>query len=204
MTTKRRTWERSPATDALSSGTFQEWEVPPRTGINFHAAVDKYYDALYRFAYTLDANEAADLTQNTFHVLLQKSNQIRDPGKLKSWLFTVLHRQFLQMRKRCVRHPQVSIEEAEAVLPPTMERHEDRMDASLALSALHVIDEKYRTPLALFYLGHHSYKEIALALDLPMGTVMSRLARGKSILRRHLSACVNAESTQAGLVEASM
>jgi RNA polymerase sigma-70 factor (ECF subfamily) len=62
------------------------------------------------------------------------------------------------------------------------------MDGQRALELLGLLEDTYRAPVTLFYLQQHSYKEIAEILGIPIGTVMSRLSRGKELLRRQMNA----------------
>ena len=157
-------------------------------GVDCDRAVEQFYEALYRFAFSLAGNEsdAADLTQDTYRVLLTKGGDIRDARKVKSWLFTTLYRQFLGRRRRATRFPETPVESAEWELPTITPQHVEALDGSLVVSALQQLDEKYRAPLAMFYLEELSYKEMAEVLGLPIGTIMSRMSRGKEILRRRL------------------
>lgn len=157
-------------------------------GVDYDWAVEQFYEALYRFAYGLAGNEsdAADLTQDTYHVLLTRGGEIRDPRKVKSWLFTTLYRQFLGRRRHAVRFPETTVESAEWELPSITPRHTDHLDGAFVIALLQQLDEIYRAPLILFYLEGLAYKEMAVVLNLPIGTIMSRLSRGKEILRSRL------------------
>ena len=75
----------------------------------FDQLVTCYYEPLYQFAYSLarDEADACDLTQQTFCVWAAKGHQLRDPAKVKTWLFTTLHREFLGIRRKLTRFPQV-------------------------------------------------------------------------------------------------
>jgi RNA polymerase sigma-70 factor (ECF subfamily) len=60
------------------------------------------------------------------------------------------------------------------------------LDGATVVQALRQLDETFRAPLALFYLEDHSYRDIAEVLEIPIGTVMSRISRGKELLRKQL------------------
>jgi len=143
---------------------------------------------LYRFALSLARNEAdaCDLTQQTFSVWATKGHLLRDESKVKSWLFTTLYREFISNRRRELRWPKEELSEVENELPCAMPETADRLETEHVMEVLNSIDETFRAPLVLFYLQEHSYEEIAQILDVPIGTVMSRLSRGKQKLQQAL------------------
>ncbi len=156
---------------------------------DFQQLVDQHYAPLYRFALTLAKSEAdaADLTQQTFFLWASKGHQLRDRSKAKSWLFTTLYREFLSRRRHEVRFPKVELDdvrEDEMSIIPNV----NTFDGPTVLQALREVEESFRAPLMLFYLEQFSYQEIAHVLEVPIGTVMSRLSRGKALLRRRLLA----------------
>jgi RNA polymerase sigma-70 factor (ECF subfamily) len=156
----------------------------------FTQLVDAHYAALYRFALSLARREAdaCDLVQQTFFIWAKRGHQLRENTKAKTWLFTTLYREFLRGRRRDQRMQ--SIEDlpagADNVAADEID-HARKLDGSQIVEALQQVDEIYRAPLVLFYLQDMSYQEIAEALDVPIGTVMSRLSRGKIQLRRLLA-----------------
>ncbi len=153
--------------------------------LNFDQIVSAFYQPLYRFGYSLAKNEheAGDLAQQTFFIYAEKGDSLRDKSKVKSWLFTTLYREFLRRRRKDSRMDHYEPEMLEAAGGSTEPHIRRTMDANLALEALAEVDEVYRQPLALFYMKDLSYKEIAETLDVPIGTIMSRLSRGKAQLR---------------------
>ncbi|MCE0523903.1 MAG: RNA polymerase sigma factor [Methylacidiphilales bacterium] len=154
--------------------------------LDFKEIVDRYYLMLYRFAFSLARNEAdaCDLTQQTFSVWASKGHLLRDASKVKSWLFTTLYREFISNRRREMRWPKEELSEVEHELPCAMPETVDCLESGQVMEALQSIDETFRVPLVLFYLQEHSYEEIAHILEIPIGTVMSRLSRGKQKLQQ--------------------
>jgi RNA polymerase sigma-70 factor (ECF subfamily) len=156
--------------------------------LSMDSLVERFYQSLYHFALSLARSEvvAADLTQEVFYLWSAKGHQLRDASKVKSWLFTTLHREFLRRQRHATRFPHHETSQVEHELPVIASTVVNDLDAIAVLQALQRVDEHYRVPLAMFYLEDFSYKEIADALEVPAGTVMSRLARGKAQLRAFL------------------
>ncbi len=157
-------------------------ETPP----DFTQLVRDHYQPLYRFALSLAKNEAdaSDLVQQTFLIWARKGGMLRENSKVKSWLFTTLYREYLRVRRRSMPMVHQEPEMLEAELPPVSPEVVTSLDAAQAVETLQEVEEIYRAPLTLFYLENMSYKEIAETLDVPIGTVMSRLSRGKEQLKR--------------------
>jgi RNA polymerase sigma factor (sigma-70 family) len=157
--------------------------------VDFEGLVARYYEPLYQFAFSLTRNEsdACDLTQQTFCTWAAKGHQLRDVTKVKTWLFTTLHREFLGSRRRQTRFPHVELEQAAADLPAISPVGVNQLDSGQLLDALARLDEIYQAPIALFYLQDCSYNEIAEILAVPLGTVKSRLTRGLGRLHQLLS-----------------
>lgn len=152
---------------------------------DFDQLVEAHYNPLYRFAYSLSKNEheACDLTQQTFLTYARKGSSLRDPAKVKSWLFTTLYREFLRVRRRQAPMASIEPELLEHTAPAVDANAVERAELTELLDLLGEIEDTYRTPMMLFYLKDLSYKEISEVLEIPMGTVMSRLSRGKAMLK---------------------
>jgi RNA polymerase sigma factor (sigma-70 family) len=169
--------------------------LTPVTDPAYDESAERHYASLYRFGLSLTQNEseARDLVQQVFYLLAAKGHQVRDASKIKSWLFTTLYREYLAARRRRNRFPHVSLEVLEDEPVCVSTEAAERMDAGMAIAALSRLDGMFRAPLALFYLENLSYKQIAETLGIPVGTVMSRLARGKEQLRQILAKELNFE-----------
>jgi RNA polymerase sigma-70 factor (ECF subfamily) len=149
--------------------------------------VDEYYAALYRYAYRLSgsAADAEDLTQETFCKAQLNLSQLRDAGRVRPWLFSILRRLYLHQvrddkKENCV--PLDGVGDIPEPLPDSL----PEIDPEQLQQALNDLPEGFRTPIILFYFADFGYRDIAEQMDLPIGTVMSRLARAKSHLRARL------------------
>jgi len=156
---------------------------------DFKRMVERHYEALYKFALSLTRAEAdaCDLTQQTFYVWATKGHQLQEFSKAKAWLFTTLHRVFLETRRRHTRFPHHDLDELPMEDSLTFSPNlANVLDSSQVLSALAKVDPVYQAAVALFYLEDFSYQEIGEILKIPLGTVKSRIARGVVQLRQLL------------------
>jgi RNA polymerase sigma-70 factor (ECF subfamily) len=153
-----------------------------------HRLVDDYYAALYRYAYRLSGSsiEAEDLTQEAFCKAQTHFAQLRDPARCRPWLFSILRRCYLHRCRSEKQHPCLSLDNIGDVAGPPPEELPD-IDPERLQQALSDLPEAFRTPIILYYFEEFSYRDIAEQMDLPLGTVMSRLARAKGFMRARLT-----------------
>jgi RNA polymerase sigma-70 factor (ECF subfamily) len=149
--------------------------------------VEDHYTALYRYAYRLSGSpdEAGDLTQETFCKAHAQFGQLRNPERAKAWLYSILRNAYLHRVRESNHRRCVSLDQIGEV-PVEMPDNLPEIEPARLQDALNDLPEGFRTPLILFYFDEFSYRDIAEQLDLPIGTVMSRLARGKAYLRERL------------------
>jgi len=162
--------------------------------------------ALYRLAVKLTGDTAAaeDLVQESYLKALKAFANLRDPNSVKSWLFQILSRLVADRHRGEGREIQMaSVEDLdrfslydliweEDPLPYSDRLHDDflaQFHDEEVRAALRALPEVYRVPLVLIYAEELSYRELAEVLGCPVGTVMSRLHRGRKILERELWEC---------------
>ena len=153
--------------------------------------IEQNYEALYRYAFRMSGSstDAEDLTQNTYLIAQQRLEQLRDPSKARAWLFTILRNTFL----KSVRGKKSKVVSLDDLPDPAQTEPTSGiagitgLDSDELQQLLNQMPEDFRTVVMLFYFGEHSYRDIAEQLDIPQGTVMSRLSRGKTWLRNKLA-----------------
>ena len=181
--------------------SLQELDVQSRK--HFEELALPHLRALYGFAMKLtgDGVAAEDLVQETYLRALKGFSALRDHASIKSWLFQIIARLAIDRHRRVGREvPLPSPEELdrfslydliweEDPLPYSENLHDDFMTQfpdEEVRAALLSLPEVYRVPLVLLYTEEMSYRELAEVLGCPVGTVMSRLHRGRKILEREL------------------
>ena len=157
------------------------------TACKIEALVEAYYEPLYRYAYRLSGSqqEAEDLTQETFCQAQKKLGQLREEGRAKGWLFSILRNAYLHRVRAAKQENRVPLDSVAEIAERPSEPLPEVVPAQLQ-RALDDLPEAFRTPIILFYFEDFSYREIAEQIDVPLGTVMSRLARAKTFLRQRL------------------
>ena len=149
--------------------------------------VDEHYRAVFGYAYRLSGSviESKDLTQQTFMLAQTNLTQLREPRAARGWLYTIARHEFLRRRPAS---PWVTLEDLPEPISSEGETSwpDGELTSEQLQAALNELPVEFRVPVVLFYFENLSYRDIAQHLNLPLGTIMSRLSRAKTQLRRKL------------------
>ena len=163
----------------------------------FAAEALSHIDSLYGTALRLTRRgpDAEDLVQDTYLKAFRSAAQFQRGTNLKAWLFTILHNTFRNMRRHDGRNP-IDIDSETVEQSANLSVHDETpeqiltratLDADLQ-AALDALPETFRQAVWLRDVEELTYAEIAQALAVPIGTVMSRISRGRRMLYERLSA----------------
>jgi RNA polymerase sigma-70 factor (ECF subfamily) len=178
----------------------REAERPERA--DFEAATLPHLKSLFRLALRLtgDPTSAEDLVQETYLRALRSFGTLRDPARVRPWLFQILNRLVIDGHRIRDREQPIEIEALdrfslydlisdEDPFPYSDRLHDDflaRFRDEEVRRALRALPEAFQIPLVLLYTEEMSYRELAEVLGCPIGTVMSRIHRGRKMLERAL------------------
>ena len=150
----------------------------------FEELVDDYHQPLYQFAFSLSGStdQAADLVERAYVIWRRQERGEGQGASVGTGLFSTLYREYLGQFDRGPGGVGSRTGEGDDLVTAAgPERGEIQL-----VELLGRLDQTYRPSLALFYLQRHSYRDIAAILDIPIGTVMSRISRGKAQLRERV------------------
>ncbi len=142
--------------------------------------INQYRNQLYTVAYAILKNEmdAEDAACNAILKGYEHLHQLKNPRKFKTWMITITKNEALKIRKK--RLALLETEKVGDLIEPTYDSYNELWDIVQSLR------EEYRLVIVLFYYNDLSIRDISHVLDIPMGTVKSRLNRGKELLRNML------------------
>lgn len=147
----------------------------------FRGWIDHYHAVLYRHAFwmTGQSEVAADVVQETYYEAWKARENLKDESKALPWLLTILRRVVYREYAAQGSHAVTGAEQFEDTLEGADQSLDDMVDL---LRGLQRIEPRQRELLLLYALHNLSYEEISQFLDIPLGTVMSRLARARRAL----------------------
>jgi RNA polymerase sigma factor (sigma-70 family) len=151
------------------------------------ARIEDCIPALRRYALALlrDRDRADDLVHDCLVLAYGKLHTRRDDADMRAWLFTILHNVFVSQRRRQnIRPDSVMLDDTHSQGASQRANQEDRLLWRDMLRGLASLPEEQRSVVLLVSVEDLSYAETAAVLGVPIGTVMSRLARGRDKLRQ--------------------
>ncbi|MDO8549307.1 MAG: sigma-70 family RNA polymerase sigma factor, partial [Ignavibacteria bacterium] len=159
---------------------------------SFEQLLSRHLDGLYNFALRLTRNEeqAKDLLQDCCLTAFEKFHQLKNVQRFKQWLFQIMHRKFINNYRRKKEPELIDIALNEDLLTDTYETFDKNRFENLigdeVKKAFDFLPAEFREIILLADIEELSYRDISEILDIPMGTVASRLYRGHRLLKEKL------------------
>lgn len=172
----------------------------------FDAFKARYRDPMYGMAYRMTGNhnDAEDLTQEGFLRIYRSFGAFNEATTLHAWIYRILRNAFIDQYRRECQSPFVSLEGAvevggdgvllatESFSPSPHAYAEQNERKAIVFRAIDELPGLWRKPIILFYCEDRTYEEVGEILHIPLGTVRSRLFRGRLALKKLLAAERNA------------
>jgi RNA polymerase sigma-70 factor (ECF subfamily) len=155
---------------------------------SFEQLVTAYSSAIYRFHTRLtgDRSAAEDLTQTTFVSAYRSLSRLKDPSKFRAWLYGIARHQAMNYNTRQAYHQNELLDPSDLSNMPASQPEQTPLETKELMDAIDQaisrLPEDLRAPLLLTAIDGLTYDETALTLDIPLGTVKSRIARARARL----------------------
>lgn len=163
------------------------------TSLEFNTRILREKNSLTNFAYSLTRNldDSLDLLQDTYLKAISYRSKFEENTNLRAWLFTIMKNTFINAyhKNKRTRRMSSSSEEQAATSSFSQASHdplESKLRAKEILREVKSLDKDYRLPFSLHYVGY-KYEEIAERMDLPLGTVKSRIFIARKMLMQTLT-----------------
>ena len=188
-------------------GSSASHEDQPLAG--FEELAMPLFDSLYNFARWIarDSDDAVDLVQETYLKALRGFASFQPGTNFRAWIFQILRNTFLSSRTNYERRMTEELDSEEDGPEPAVDTETpetilmNRCNFQLVQRAIDDLPVHYREPLLLCEVEEMSYREIAEVLSIPIGTVMSRLARARKVVRQSVRSAPARQSTDCQSIE---
>lgn len=169
----------------------------------FEEKILEHIDSLYNLAIRMTQNkqDAEDLVQEASLKAYRYFDKFKPGTNFRAWIMTIARNIYINNYRKKVREPQkIEFEEVQDFISlPEINGAQEEIFSEVIKSAVDKLPEELRTTITLFFVEAFSYKEIARIMDVPLGTVMSRLYTARQVLKRRLLVCIHKEGSKNGL-----